>query len=42
MASVPEPDIGFNNTFDNTNLDRTWNDASVYVPPPPTVVVTRP
>ncbi|KAG0056320.1 hypothetical protein BGZ83_005688 [Gryganskiella cystojenkinii] len=45
MGSVPDPEIGFNNTFGHTNLDRTWNDASVYVPPPPpaaAAVVSRP
>ncbi|GJJ75232.1 hypothetical protein EMPS_07590 [Entomortierella parvispora] len=43
MATVFEADVGFSNTFDNTNLDRAWNDASVYVPPPPPpAFVTRP
>ncbi|KAI8600922.1 hypothetical protein EDD21DRAFT_375864 [Dissophora ornata] len=39
MASVPDPELGLHNPFDNSRLDQSWTDASIYVPPPAAAVI---
>ncbi|KAF9087697.1 hypothetical protein BGX29_000704 [Mortierella sp. GBA35] len=43
MASYTDPEAPFHSTFETTNMDRSWNDASIYIPPAaPSPAVTRP
>ncbi|KAF9293662.1 hypothetical protein BGZ88_005065 [Linnemannia elongata] len=43
MAAFPDPEAAFHSSFETTNMDHSWNDASVYVPPtPPAPAATRP